>query len=87
MIIRIFELAQKVQKESELLVGKIPNKDLPLFKLRRSLLDLSFTEMKLNEEDMITLVKQLHQINILFRSLGIYKMKKKGDWELNRKRL
>jgi hypothetical protein len=36
---------------------------------------------------MVALAKNLHQMNILFRSLGIYKMKKRGEWELNVKRL
>jgi hypothetical protein len=36
---------------------------------------------------MVGLAKNLHEMNILFRSLGIYKMKRRGEWELNVKRL
>lgn len=83
----VLDLANRVEKETEALIGEKPNQDLNLFILREVIIRISFSDFEIECEEVLEVVQSLHQINTYFRCLGIFKTKKKGEWELSSKRL
>lgn len=87
MLITILELANRVEKEAEGIIGQKPSEDLNLFILREVILRVSFQDFEIECEEVFKIVHSLHRINSYLRCLGIFKTKKKGEWELSPKRL
>lgn len=48
MLVTILELANRVEREAEGIIGEKPNPSLNLFRLREAILRVSFLEIEIN---------------------------------------